>query len=708
MKAICKLVLPVVLIAATAAAQDSTAIPPFGAAIGDGVYPWDTGEQINTFVVDLQPITSSLGYEFGLAPLLKSSKMSDQYLSSLLGAQAISNTLRLNVPFARSSYMYWNQPGYGVNNNPGLNHPGTNLNTTGYVGHQFGVAFAETADSDVVEDVSSIIGAVVNYLPANPRRLYVARICAAIDSDGTTPLPQGGNSGSFGFGSVDAHGYVHFRADNAYAQGSNPLDGQYYLRVNLLGRNFNIFNKIDLLGPRDAAATTTFLNGAPSTPVYNTPNIVPAHLAGRPVLIATNFASQYVYESSAGTLSLTTGHLALPVTDHRGAVAFSHRLTGVTGSVGTVAVIGRVGTTAGALNLFDIGSNGQVLNAYSLIAPAALDCGGYAFENAAFGHYFSQTAYQGGNAPVAIGKDLAGRGLVAGVMLQYTANFGYAINPYNAIVVGRFDPANPSAVTWQVAAYVVNTDINNKIAWEGSPLYDRSGNQIGRLCPLFKVTGADPLNPNETRPQGPSMSAPAIDALGNIYFLAACEFAGAPEPRYHNSLVRAVYDAASFSYRLEVIFANRDVFHGQNSNTDYQIAFLSIADSNSIATDTIWSNNVLQSPNPLSRATPGGLVLPAQIIYDVNNDGTFDPTLGVDESYNVVLYLSLPACVRGDANCDGQINAFDIDAFVRALSDRPAWEAAYACDYMCANDCNGDGAVNAFDIDAFVRLLTGG
>jgi len=116
----------------------------------------------------------------------------------------------------------------------------------------------------------------------------------------------------------------------------------------------------------------------------------------------------------------------------------------------------------------------------------------------------------------------------------------------------------------------------------------------------------------------------------------------------------------------------------------------------------------LQSPNPLSRATPGGLVLPAQIIYDVNNDGTFDPTLGVDESYNVVLYLSLPACVRGDANCDGQINAFDIDAFVRALSDRPAWEAAYACDYLCANDCNGDGTVNAFDIDAFVRLLTGG
>jgi hypothetical protein len=62
----------------------------------------------------------------------------------------------------------------------------------------------------------------------------------------------------------------------------------------------------------------------------------------------------------------------------------------------------------------------------------------------------------------------------------------------------------------------------------------------------------------------------------------------------------------------------------------------------------------------------------------------------------------------GDLNCDGLVNAFDIDPFVLALIDPDAYALAYPdCDYMLA-DINGDGAVNAFDIDPFVLLLTGG
>jgi hypothetical protein len=58
-----------------------------------------------------------------------------------------------------------------------------------------------------------------------------------------------------------------------------------------------------------------------------------------------------------------------------------------------------------------------------------------------------------------------------------------------------------------------------------------------------------------------------------------------------------------------------------------------------------------------------------------------------------------------DSNCDGIINAFDIDAFVIALTNRPLWEATYPCDYLCANDINRDDLVNAFDIDPFVECL---
>jgi hypothetical protein len=72
---------------------------------------------------------------------------------------------------------------------------------------------------------------------------------------------------------------------------------------------------------------------------------------------------------------------------------------------------------------------------------------------------------------------------------------------------------------------------------------------------------------------------------------------------------------------------------------------------------------------------------------------------------NMVLCPAAPDLA--DLNCDGAVNAFDIDPFVLALTDPAAYAAAWPdCDYMLA-DCNGDGYVNAFDIDAFVALLVG-
>ena len=63
---------------------------------------------------------------------------------------------------------------------------------------------------------------------------------------------------------------------------------------------------------------------------------------------------------------------------------------------------------------------------------------------------------------------------------------------------------------------------------------------------------------------------------------------------------------------------------------------------------------------------------------------------------------------RGDVNCDGSVNSFDIDAFVQALTDPAGHAASYpGCDYKLA-DVGEDGTVNAFDIDPFVELLTRG
>jgi len=62
--------------------------------------------------------------------------------------------------------------------------------------------------------------------------------------------------------------------------------------------------------------------------------------------------------------------------------------------------------------------------------------------------------------------------------------------------------------------------------------------------------------------------------------------------------------------------------------------------------------------------------------------------------------------LRGDLNCDGKINFFDIDPFVLALTNPGKYAQKFPnCDRLLA-DINGDGKLNNFDIDPFVELLT--
>lgn len=67
------------------------------------------------------------------------------------------------------------------------------------------------------------------------------------------------------------------------------------------------------------------------------------------------------------------------------------------------------------------------------------------------------------------------------------------------------------------------------------------------------------------------------------------------------------------------------------------------------------------------------------------------------------------ACVNGvgDMNCDGNVDFFDIDPFVVALTGEAAYVAQYPnCEYLHA-DVNNDGVSNFFDIDPFVNVLVG-
>ena len=59
----------------------------------------------------------------------------------------------------------------------------------------------------------------------------------------------------------------------------------------------------------------------------------------------------------------------------------------------------------------------------------------------------------------------------------------------------------------------------------------------------------------------------------------------------------------------------------------------------------------------------------------------------------------------GDLNCDGVINALDIEPFVIALFEPGAYALHYPdCD-INLGDINGDGAVDALDIEPFLNIL---
>jgi hypothetical protein len=644
-------------LAVPAWAQDSTVYDVTYINYGDAVFayedatggPYNSGsEQLNTYVVDTVPLTSSWGGTFRIAPLVKASKSGTAYLNAQLSAQTISNTHLTGVPYPFQSYSLWTQPGYGINNLAVLNQPGAPVAPAG-TSNQFAVAFAEFGDS-----LGGIVGGLVNYDPTNPHRLYVARVVAAINGNN-----MGENSAAYGFGSVDAHGNVHFRADGFNCPGPSALTKNNLFRVRIPARNAAARNVTSLLGPSDAAATDWVLNEDPNT--FAPPSIIPQSVAGRPVLLTTNYVKEYAYEQSAypAPLVRTLAHRPGYVTDHRGCMYFSSKLA-CGNAVGTAAVVGYdAASKPRVLNTWSVDANGNIVSTMGLdpTLKLGLPGGGFRF-------YDGNHGFRGGNGLVSVGQDQQGRGLAAGLW-----SFANDPNdPNDAILVARFacGSTDPTLADWKIAA-------DNRPASATPILNGPGGTAIGRLA-LRKSGGIY---------QGPSMSPPAMDSVGNLYFIAVCEIFGNqqdPNSTYPYSLVRAVYNPSTFNYELELLLKSGDpnapygdIFHGANSDRNFKVTYLSLmyvsGTAGRLNPSTFYSGNVMQTayagldPAGLQTSDPrtlGGLVLNASITYDSNNDGVYDPTaLGPDEKYAVLLYISgdgaltppTGACCLPDGSC---------------------------------------------------------
>ncbi len=730
-----------VLCCGTAAiAQDS--VSTHQGLPGDAIGAYTTPEQVNRYVVDLGNLTSSWGTQFGIAPLMKNSQsFSPNFFSRFSGAQSMSVSSLYNVCRPASSFDLWTTPGAGVNASSNTAGTPTAPPTRGV---QFGVVMGENEfDGNQIPpwSVNSVVGGVVFYDPKNAGRLYVTRVQAA--NNGTSHLQ---NTAAFGVGGVDANGNTSFRADGFGAIGPNQLLDNNYYRVKLLSRNPGSLNVIDAAGATDAAATdwidlTPTLPGNGSSTSHNCPTMIPQGFGPRPVMIGTNFNKEYVFEQVAGVLSsddpdgggpLLSPRLAVPgLVDHRGNIYFSP-VQAFSDTVGTCTMIAAAQASApyNDVILWGVNADGSVATdgggnpkVRRLTLPGTLVDNDDLWDVAAawsptwshgFRNYGSQTAFQGGNGAIALGRDQAGRTILSGlvhVKLGAAAAFGNDNNPHNVMAVARITgDAMTGTVEWTMAGHNYRSVAlnNGKAIKNGS-----GGSPVGRLIRMCEITQANPgpaCDAGNTLRRGPSMSAPAIDSVGNIYYLAAAELydaVGAIRDR-DSVLVRAVYNPATFSYELEQIIEPGNVFAGLNSGKNYQLSFLSIVDNNSIGSDSMFSGNVLQTAahdgptGALATSdarTLGGLVLTARIVYDVNGDGQFipdvdpfDPTPS-DEAYQVLMFIG-PSTngtfCAADINRDGILNIADFGAF----------QTGFATQHP-RGDFNCDTLYNIADFGAF-------
>ena len=194
-----------------ALAQDSVS-NNLGNLPGDALSPWTQG--CAAYVLDLAPVTTSQGHTFGIAPVLKTSKSASANFNSLGSSVSISPDLVMGAAFSRPTYSFWDAAGFGVNTE--FNNAGQGVSPSG-MSNRFAVAMSEFATTDGGSNFNGIVGAIVNYSPDEPNRLYVDRRMGAVN----TPNGTSGDSSQLGGSSIDANGNLYYRADNFGSTGAN-------------------------------------------------------------------------------------------------------------------------------------------------------------------------------------------------------------------------------------------------------------------------------------------------------------------------------------------------------------------------------------------------------------------------------------------------------------------------------------------------------
>ncbi len=235
---------------------------------------------------------------------------------------------------------------------------------------------------------------------------------------------------------------------------------------------------------------------------------------------------------------------------------------------------------------------------------------------------------------------------------------------------------------------------------------DQTLGEIGRA----NLDGSDP----EILLFTPFSSGLAIDEpAGKVYWTTAITGSD-------GQILRADLDGTN----VEVVVTDEDkpadialdVVVGKVYWTDYAVDVVRRANLDGSGVEDLYVVGANLNPGGIVLDLAAGKVYWGQAVITnrdkimrMNLDGSDPEDVITDDGFGIIADFALvpEAGLLGDLNCDDQVNFFDIDAFVLAITDPAGYEEAYPdCDIMLA-DIDGDGQVSFFDIDGFVELITG-
>lgn len=674
-------------------AQDSVASTP---GRSDAISAHDLDLQRVRYVLDLAPVASGWGTPFFLGPALKASRSVDPAFSTqVLSGASVSPGHRTGVSIPSTQFSLWNAPGAGVNTAENL-APST-ISATGF-DRAFGLAFSDLGlEPGDLTLPTSVVGAIVGQNASNLGRLFVERTTALVSRNET----NGPDSGTLSLGAIDEGGNVYLRADDfgatlgfANVKGENALAVPLVDRVVTPGSASAINFLINLTGSPTGANSTLVESGARflvnnSTVTQNTPiglfaPVAPGSLQFSWLTISLDFSGTLrLGRSTSDATTSAAAHRAAGVSGLRGnpSRGLTNALPGGTsaGVVATLAV--RSGESrVRAINAFGLrapaspGANASVAPGSPTLAtlpsPISGPDGFQANEsgNAEFTHYLSQVSFLGPSGQVGVGQTPSGDLVLAAVATDAGA-------PPQAREFLAIATRSGTSFVWTVGAH------------PGMAIYDGPRGSTGatRLGALAAQSPA-------------SVSSAGVDLLGNAYFVASWDDErpaggpgpGATGPGRKTGLFRAVRDDAG-EYSLELLLTSGQRVAGVNSQTEYTIARLTLADADSIASGGFHAGQVLQAQiagrETTSTRSPfaaGGLVVNATLRYDRGP--------GVSEAYEAVLFLGPRSALPGDANGDGVVNFADLNIVISSFGQTgpPG---------TLPGDLNGDGAVNFADLN---------